>query len=240
MRKIILPCLLACLLVAPLAAVESDPVNLGAEGLSLSLRLQKWSESPECVDDGSWCDEAVDDLDVYDLGDGSYTVDGLPLATGTDRYLLTVALASDPDRALQSYSYGATPGTRTVWREEIDLPGSPLTFKVGDDAGSISLVVLRRLPAAVCEPETTATFTLAPAGGGAAVIDEAAAVLSDCEYDATTDSYGVTATYDLESGDLDTAGRYLGEFTLTYDGGEVQTLPAGNTLTVTVVKRLGT
>jgi hypothetical protein len=216
-------------------AIESDPVPLGSEGLSLTVRLRQWTE-----DTGTWADVSAAAVDVVDEGDGEYSLADLPAATGADRYAVTLALSSDPDRGLYTYSYGALPGTRTVWREEIDLPGSPLTFKVGDTAGSISLVVLRRLPAEVCDGGTAATFTLAPAGGGAAVVDEAAAVITDCELDATTGTYGATLTYDLETGDLATAGRYLGQFTVTYDGGEVQTLPAGNTLQVTVVKRLGT
>lgn len=218
---------------APLCAtITSAPVNLGDAGLTLTVGLRHWQEdAPD-----TWAVASTVGVTVNDLGGGLYTVSGLPAATGTDRYALTLSASG---RGLVTYTYGAQPGQRVVWREELALPSVPYVFKAGDTAGSISLVVLRRLPAAACEPETTATFTAATQQTNVAIITDEAAVISDCELDATTGTYGLTLTYDWQDGDLDTVGKYLGEFELCYSPTSCQTLPSDNRLTFTVVRRLG-
>lgn len=228
--------LLAAVIAAPaFATITSAPVQLGATGLSLTVGLLSWDE--DAPDD--WTTASTAGVTVEDLGGGQYLVHGLPAATGTDRYAVTVYVTGDTARGLQSYVYGAQPGQRVVWREELALPNTPLVFKEDDTAGSVSLVVLRRLPAAACAGGTAVTFSAALAQTNAALFSNRAAVLSDCALDATTGTYGATLTYDIQSGDLATPGKYLGEFKVCYSLGSCQTLPSDNRLGWTVTKRLG-
>lgn len=224
--------LLACAL--PAAAIESDPVNLGTAGLTLSVSLLQYDE-----DAGTWATASADDVTIVDEGVGLYSLADLPAATGTDRYSATLALASDPTRGLATYVYGAQPGTRLVWQQEITLPSQPVVFKQGDTFGSISMVVLRNLPEEACEPETAVTFSAENAQTRVALFTDRAATISDCEEDVTTGSYGLTATYDLQAGDTETVAKYIGEFTICYDGGECHTLPANNILRFEVVRAIG-
>ena len=224
--------LLACAL--PAAAIESDPVNLGATGLSLSVSLLQWNEET-----GEWDEVDASAVTVVEEGDGSYSLDDLPAATGTDRYAATIALAAEPNRGLFTYPYGAQPGTRLVWQQEITLPSQPVVFKQDDTFGSISMVVVRNLPEEACEPETAVTFSAENAQTRVALFTDRAATISDCEEDVTTGSYGLTATYDLQAGDTETVAKYIGEFTICYDGGECHTLPANNILRFEVVRKVG-
>lgn len=213
-------------------AVTTDPIPLGAEGLSLELSLLAW-------DGATWEDAAAElaESTIEDVGGGWYVISGLPLAAGVERYALSVATAADPDVALAHYTYGAHPGTRITWRQELELPAQPLTFKVGDSYGSISVTVLRRLPAAACEVATVATFYAWSIDTGAAAFNGAAEI-SDCALDSTTGTYGATLTYDLADGDTDTAGRYRGEFTLCYSETSCHTLPSDNRLEWRVLEAL--
>lgn len=220
------------LAAAQLAAVSTPPINLGATDLDLELRL--W-----LYDGSTWEAASVGDLTVEDLATGEYTVLGLPTATGSERYSLHIATEADPDVALASYSYGATPGQRIVWRQELVLPSQPTTFKVGDSYGAVQLQVVRRLPAAACEAETTLTFALYSLATGAAIFSEREAEISDCELDSTTSTYGALLTYDLESGDTATAGEFLGEFRICYSPTSCHTLPADNRLAVTITPAWG-
>lgn len=212
----------------PAAAFTTPPVNLGAAGLTLELRLWQY-------DGSTWAAASTAGLSVDDLTTGEYTVDGLPTATGDERYLLVVASAADEASALAEYTYGAVPGQRIVWRQEVELPPQPLTFKRNDTYGSVSVVIRRRLPAAACEPETTVVFTLINQATSVVAVDAATAELSDCELDATTSTYGATLTYDWQAGDLAAAGSYLGEFTVCYAVGSCHTLPADNRLLLRVL-----
>jgi hypothetical protein len=209
-------------------AQVAPPVNLGAAGLTVQARLWLW-------DGTSWEAASVDGLTITDLGTGEYTVAGLPTATGDERYTLQLATAAAPAAALAEYTYGAVPGQRIVWRQELELPPQPLTFKRHDTYGSVSVVIRRRLPAAACEPETTVAFTLINQATSAVAVDAATAELSNCELDATTSTYGATLTYDWQAGDLAAAGSYLGEFTVCYAVGSCHTLPADNRLLLRVL-----
>jgi hypothetical protein len=214
------------------ATITSSPVDLGTAGLTVTVGLRHWQESAP----NSWPTASTAGVTVNDLTGGLYTVSGLPVATGTDRYAVTLTAGGT---SLFTYSYGAQPGVRVVWQEELALPAAPTTFKAGDTTGSISLVVSRRLPAAACDPGTTATFTAASQSGGAAIITDGAATISNCALDATTTTYGATFTYDIQAGDLATVGKYLGEFQICYSPTSCQTLPSDNRLRFEIVKRLG-
>jgi len=227
--------LAALLLSLPLAAnatITSSPVDLGAEGLSVTVTLLRWQES--APDD--WTSASAAGVTTSDLGGGLYTVSGLPAATGTDRYAVQLSAGGV---GLQTYTYGAQPGTRIVWQQELDLPSAPTIFKQGDTFAALSLVVKRRLPAAACEPETTATVTAANAQTGAALFTDQAATITDCVLDATTGTYGATLGYDMQAGDLDTVGKYAAEFKLCYSPSSCQTVPTDGRLQFSVVKRLG-
>jgi len=227
--------LVALLLSLPLAVhatMTSSPVDLGAEGLSVTVTLLRWQES--APDD--WTSASAAGTTVNDLGGKLYTVSGLPAATGTDRYLVHLSAGGI---GLASYVYGAQPGTRLVWQQELDLPSAPTIFKQGDTFAALSLVVKRRLPAAACEPETTATVTAANAQTNAALFTDRAATITDCMLDATTGTYGATLGYDLQAGDLATVGKYAAEFKICYSPSSCQTVPTDGRLQFSVVKRLG-
>jgi hypothetical protein len=221
-----------------LAAEVTTPVPLGASGLTLTLRLAK-----QAAPAAAWVPgQAVDDLVVTELGaTGSYAVSELPTAVGTERYHLELALAADPGRVLYDVTWGARPGVTILWLPEIELPASPQVFKVGDTFGTISMRVPRRLPAAACEPEAVATFTLWSQSSGAAVddIDDAAATISNCTLDETTATYGATFSYDLADGTPATAGLYLGEWRICYEPGVCHTLPPDNRVQVRFTSRFG-
>lgn len=217
---------------APLAAAEQTrPLALGSAGLTLDLTL--WTQASPGA---QWTEASTAGVTVSELGGGGYVVGNLPTATGTVRYALWVALASAPNDVLAEAHWGAQPGTRIVWRQELSLPPQPLVFKVDDTYGSIALQVLRRLPAAACEPTTTATFSAWSLTAGAALFTGRAATISDCALEANTSTYGATLTYDLQSGDTAASGRYLGEFTLCYAVDSCHTLPADNRLEWRVVE----
>jgi hypothetical protein len=226
--------LLALALPAPLAAIESPPFALGSTGLTLTVRLRQWTEAT-----GLWADVSPHTVTVTEEGSGEYSLANLPAATGTNRYAATVALSSDATRGLASYVYGATPGVRLVWQEEIALPSSPLVFRRGDSFGSLSLVVTRGLPAAACDPETTATMDAANLQTNADLFENRAATITNCELDATTGTYGATITSDLIAADLDTVGRFAATATLCYEVASCQTLPGANLLRFEVVRALG-
>lgn len=213
-------------------AVTTDPVALGAEGLDLELSLLAW-------DGVEWADASGDleESTIIDEGGGWYVVTGLPLATGTARYALAIATEADPLTALASYTYGAAPGARITWRQELELPPQPIVFKVGQTFGSIGLDVLRRLPAAVCEGPTVATFYAWSIDSGAAAFSGAAEI-SDCALDSTTGTYGATLTYDLAAGDTSASGRYRGEFWVCYSETACHPLPADNRLEWRVLEAL--
>lgn len=229
--------LLAVLLASPAAAIESEVFSLGQTGLSLTVRLRKWTEAT-----GLWADVSgapLTGIDVVDEGNGEYSLADLPAATGTDRYAATVAVASDPTRGLLTYTYGAQPGVRLVWQEEIALPSSPLVFRRGDSFGSLSLVVTRGLPAAACEPETVATMDAALVQTNADLFENRAATITNCALDATSGTYGATITADLTAADLDTVGKYAATATLCYTPTSCQTLPGSNLLRFEIVRALG-
>lgn len=234
-RRGLLGLALALLLASPAAAIESEVFSLGQTGLSLTVRLRKWTEAT-----GLWADVSgapLTGIDVVDEGNGEYSLADLPAATGTDRYAATVALTSDATRGLLTYTYGARPGVRLVWQEEIALPSSPLVFRRGDSFGALSLVVTRGLPEAACD--ATATMDAASQQTNAALFSDRAATVTNCELDATSGTYGATITADLTAGDLDTVGRYAATATLCYEPGSCQTLPGANLLRFEVVRALG-
>lgn len=233
-RRGLLGVVLAMLLASPAAAIESTPFSLGDTGLTLTVTLLKWTEATAV-----WAPASAAAVDVIDEGDGLYSLADLPAATGTDRYAASVALTADPERGLAVYVYGAQPGVRLVWQEEIALPTSPLVFRAGDSYGSLSLVVTRGLPAAACDVGTTATMDAALLQTNAALFSDRAATITNCELDATSGTYGATITADLIAADLDTVGRYAATATICYAPASCQTLPATNLLRFEVVRALG-
>lgn len=233
-RRGLLGLVLALVLTSPVAAIESEVFSLGQTGLSLTVRLRQWTEAT-----GLWADVSAAAVDVIEEGNGEYSLADLPAATGTNRYAATVAIASDPGRGLLTYTYGARPGVRLVWQEEVEVPSAPLVFRRGDSFGSLSLVVTRGLPAAACEPETTATMDAASQQTNAALFSDRAATITNCELDATSGTYGATITADLIAADLDTVGRYAATATLCYEPASCQTLPGANLLRFEVVRALG-
>lgn len=233
-RRGLLGVVLALLLASPAAAIESEVFSLGQTGLSLTVRLRKWTEATAL-----WSDVSAAAVDVIEEGNGEYSLADLPAATGTDRYAATVALTSDATRGLLTYTYGARPGVRLVWQEEIALPSAPLVFRRGDSFGSLSLVVTRGLPAAACDVGTTATMDAALLQTNAALFSDRAATITNCELDATSGTYGATITADIIAADLDTAGKYAATATLCYTPTSCQTLPGANLLRFEVVRALG-
>lgn len=219
------------------ASEVTPPVALGSSGLSLSLRLYKQATPATAA----WPSQSTAAVTTTDLGTGEYFFAGLPTATGTERYLFAVAIASDPERALATTLYGARPGTSILWRLEVELPSSPQVFKVGDTFGSISMRITRRLPAAACEPETAATFTLLSLATNTAVtgIEDVAATITNCTLDQTTGTYGATFTYDLAEGTPSAAGDYLAEWRICYEPGVCHTLPPDNRVQVRFRSRFG-
>lgn len=217
----------AVVLVAFAARAESTtpPRNLGQAGLALDLSLWRF-------DGSTWAAADASGLDVVDLGDGWYRVEDLPNAAGAEAYQLGLALAGAPERVLAEYAWGAQPGQRIVWRQQVRLQ-DPRVFKRGDTHGAVSLEVLSGLPADVAG--AAATFTLYAPSTGTAVFSGRPASVESVVFDATSGSWGATLVYDLAAGDLAATGRYLGEFTLCYTPGSCHTLPADNTLELRVL-----
>lgn len=233
MNRVVLLAAPLLLVASPsLATITSSPVDLGTAGLSVTVGLRHWQESAP----DSWPTASTVGVTVNDLGGGLYTVSGLPLASGTDRYAVTLTAGGI---SLSTYSYGAQPGTQLVWRQELDLPSPPLQFVAGDTYGSLQLVVTRRLPAAACDPGTTAVVTAADQSSNAPLFTAQTATISNCQLDQTTSSYGATFTYALTAGDLDTIGKYTAQFKICYSPSSCQTLPSDTRLRFEVVKRVG-
>lgn len=227
------PVLVGLLLALPLGATStSSPVDLGAAGLDVDVTLLRWQESAP----DAWPEVSATGVTVNDLGGGLYTVSGLPLATGLTRYAVRLSAGGV---GLFTYAYGAQPGVRLVWQQELALPAAPTVFKQGDTAGSIALHVLRRLPAAACEPEAELTITAANATTGVALFTDRAATISNCTLDATTGTYGALFTYDLQAGDTAAVAKYAAEFRICYSPSSCQTLPSDGRLRFEVVRRLG-
>jgi hypothetical protein len=219
---------LALVLVVTGTAVAevSLPVNLGQTGLTLQPRLWKWNGSAWSLASGSG-------IAVSDLGTGEYVFSGLPTAAGEERYELVVTAAAEPALGLASYSYGARPGQRIVWRSQIESGSSPRLFKRNDTHGAIALKILAGLPADI---ETSAiTFALWNPVTGTAVFAGRPAQVADVVQDAASGTWGATLIYDLALSDLATAGKYLGEFTVCYSPGQCHTLPPDNSLELRVM-----
>lgn len=209
------------------AAAPPPPVNLGAAGLTLEVRLQRYTEAS-----GTWTAQDPSAVTVTDRGDGDYDLEGLPTASGTDRYRVAIALAGDPDRALAELTYGALPGSQVLWVPRIDAP-EPHRFFEGDSSGTLGLRIRSGLPEAVTDPGTTVTLTLVPGGGGEPLIDAAPASLVAHFQDATTGTFGATLAYALQTGDLPAGSAsprglpHRAYFTLHFPGPVQRTLPTG-------------
>ena len=213
----------------PARGEAAPPVNLGAPGLTLQVRLYRFTAAT------GWQLADASAVTLTDLGSGDYLADGLPDAAGDERYRLLLAEAGELTRALAGYTYGAPPQQRIVWRQVLEP--TPVTLrKRGDTHGALSLQVRSGLPASIADPATTVTFTLWSTATRAAVFTGRPAAASNVVLDATSGTHGATLAYDLSAGDLDTAGVYLGEFTVTFPDGSVLTLPATDQLRVRVVQ----
>lgn len=223
----LLPLLL--LLAAPAAAKTTPPVNLCDAGLTVELRLWEW-------DGSSWSSAATAGATVTDLGTGEYYVSDLPDATGETIYQLWISSDEVPEIALASFTWAKEPAAQLVWRADLDRP-APLVFKEGDTFGSIQLTVLSGLPSEIGDVGTTATFTLYDPSAGAPIFSDQAATIANVVLEAETNTWGADLIYDLEAGDLDTPGDLIGEFTVCY-GAECHTLPADDTLEITVLPSL--
>ncbi len=226
MKRLLVALCAAVALAGPAAAEVSLPVNLGVTGLSLQARLWRW-------DGSAWAQASPSGITTVDLGTGEYLATGLPTATGSDRYELVLAAAGDPAQGLATYSWGARPAQRIVWRSQIDSASSPRAFKRHDTHGSVALRILSGLPADIESAEVT--FTLWNPATGAAVFAGRAAQVAEVVEDMASGSWGATLVYDLAPGDLATAGRYLGEFTVCYSPGQCHTLPNDNSLELRVL-----
>lgn len=201
------------------AAEQTPPVNLGASGASLELRLWRWSGT-------AWASSSVVGLTVTDLTTGEYVIGNLPTAADGERYVLAVALAATPEDALASYEYGAIRGERIGWQPTVDLTTGRHTFRAGDSEGSISLTVTRGLGSWISNPATSATFALWLLPTGPTAFAGESATITGIVLDQTTGTYGATFTYTLQDGDLDAEGLYRGEFTVTTPTGTTRRLPA--------------
>jgi hypothetical protein len=215
-------------------AIDSDPTNLGAEGLTLDLRLYQW-------DGVEWAPVDSSGVTPVELGDGDYLFTGLPLATGLERYRLIVATAGDPASGLREYVYGARPGERITWRGAIALPDQPRLFKVGDTAGSVSLTIESGLPSTIGDGATTATARLLAIPTSTVVFTGRAATISGVVFHQPTASWGATLSYDVAALDFAVAGLHRAEFLVCYlgDPEECHTLPADNILELHVRDQLG-
>lgn len=220
---------LAWLYAEPAHADEvTPPVNLGSAGLTLDLRLWHYTA-------GAWSAASTSGITCTDLDTGEYVCEGLPTATGSERYTLLLAADTDPEAALAEYAYGAVPGQQLVWRQEIVLPSTPLVFKQHDTYGTLSLDVTRGLPSAACDGDTTATVAVWDVGGEAALFSGRAATITNCVTDVPTGTKGARLSYDWAAGGLETAGDRQAEFTICYSVDSCHTLPANNKLAFRVV-----
>lgn len=207
-----------------LQAATPPPVNLGQAGLTVEIGLDAYDAQAD-----TWTAADASAITVTDQGDGDYQLAGLPAASGRDRYRVTVALTSDPDRDLVQMIYGALPGGQVLWMPRVTIPSQPLVFVEGDSSGTLGLTISSGLPQAITDPGTTVTLDLVPVLGGAALLDGAAATIASTWEDATTGAYGAELVYTLGAGDLPagSAGDYRAYWTITWptDPATQRTLP---------------
>ncbi len=238
--KIRLATLLAVATAAVAVAAESPPVNLGAEGLALEVRVLR-------TDDASaWVEIDPGAAAVVDLGDGDYYVDALPDATLSERYFVALTPMANPAEALATYFYGAKPGQRIVWRHDVVVPARPRTFVQFDTYGSIELEIRSGLPAEIGDPSTTATFQLYDPASDVVLFTQRAAEIANVTLDPTSGSWGASLVYDLRAklcsphctpGDLDVAGTFTGTFRVCYVSlVSCHTLPVNPPLTIDVLE----
>jgi hypothetical protein len=114
------------------------------------------------------------------------------------------------------------------------MPSTTYTFrplKEGDTYGTVELTVLDGLASLA---GATATFSAADEDGDS-LIHEASATIS-ATTTASDGTKGCTLTYALTDGVLTaTVGRARGEFTITYSGGAIETVPSGPVLMIEIV-----
>ena len=229
MKKTFLSILLFLLASAGSADVTSLPFNLGATGYvvgDLSLALWRWNGT-------AWVTASSAGLTLNEEGSGDYSIGTLPDAISSERYSVTVAWATAVDVGLWTYHYGADPGTRIIYREEITPPSEPRVFKQHDTFGAITVEVTRGLPSAIST--ATATFTLRDRSDNTTPVLDQAAVISNVALDVNSGTYGANFTYDLVAPDLDEDGTFLGEFEITYADTTKQTVPVDDRLMITVL-----
>lgn len=228
---------LALVLPSALSAAPPPPVNLGASGLSLGVRLWLLSGS-------TWSAASASGVVVSELGAaGEYVVTGLPVASGAARYHLVLFESAAPSVALAELTYGAEPGAALAWAPRIDPTSTPWVFAQGDTSGSITLRVADGLPSAVADPATTVTLSLFPLrrSAGSALLVDAPATVTAIAQQAGSGLYAATLSYALQAGDLDAAaGDYAVQFKVTFPGGGVRLLPPDASRVLRVVAPLGT
>ena len=228
--------ILILLVSAPCAGLVTPPVVLCEAGLTLDLRLLHYTDA-----DG-WQITDTGAAAVVELVDGTYVVKGLPAAVGSDRYQLGLV---NPviGLTIATYSWGARPGERLVWRYDLVLPEQPRIYKEGDSYGAIALEIRSGLTPAIADPTTTVSFRLWDPVGDLIVVADQPAIIADVVVEQATQSYGATLLYELAPGDLDATGRLIGEFRICYGVGGADgchTLPSDDTLVVLVLPRGGT
>ena len=213
----------------PAFGVDTPPISLCDQVQAPGIVLYR------ATDTVSWSPVSTSGVDVSAIGGSEWIVTGLPDAAGDERYQAVLTSALDATVRLASYSYGARPGERIVFRQAIKLPDSPITIKEGDTHGDLALEVLYGLPSDIGNPGTTVTASLLRLADASVIFADRAATISGVVQDAGSGTYGATLSYQVAPGDTDLPGDHVLEFTVCYDVDQCHTLPADDTLAVRIV-----
>ncbi len=233
MRKTLLALLL--LIACPALAYTTEPVNLGEAGLDLTWRLYLW-------DGGTWTRETALEADITasDLGSGNYSFSSLPEAVDTDRYWFVVTTVAAPAVGLRELSYGALPGQRLVWQNRLEAI-APTVLVAGQTHGGVTLTIETGLPSAIASVSTTATFSMINLVTGAVVISSEAATVTEEAEDEASGTWGATLQWTVDGGDFETlpAGKYVGQFWVTFPDTTTLAVPQDDRLKVTINRAIG-
>ena len=216
-----------------LPPVYSQPLALGQpERTDLGLRVWRRTASAvmtAAVSGSGW---------FLDLGTGEFAIDLtlLPQRQLADIDLSAVVFSTfDSATPLIVVPYGSEVAAPVLVVPQIAFPAHR-PFRVGDSLGFLLLQVLSGLPDGI--PDSIATFTLFSLELSEPVFTNRPASVSGITL-GDSGTFGATLGYQLESGDLGVQGRYIGLFTISFPDGSQLSLPADDSMTITVRPALG-
>ena len=115
----------------------------------------------------------------------------------------------------------------------LDFGDRPIVHKQHDTHGSIALTVESGLVSGI--QAATTTFALWDIEAEAKLFSGRSADILSPVLNPDTGDWGCVLSYDLQAGDLDKIGRFVGEWEITYSDSTKHTVPADNSLRIEVI-----